>query len=44
MKLVLNNPELLYSLKQNSRQMIVSRYNKDIVWEAILNEYSKFAN
>jgi len=44
MKLVLNNPELLYSLKQNSRQMIVSRYNKNIVWEAILNEYNATLN
>ena len=38
MKLV-NNEPLFQKLKSNSRRMIVERYDQQLVWEAILNEY-----
>jgi glycosyltransferase involved in cell wall biosynthesis len=44
MQLVLTDPDLLYNLKSKSRQMIVSRYDKNVVWNALLEEYCKFAN
>ena len=31
---------LLHSLKQNARPMIVARYEQNVVWQEILNEYN----
>ncbi|NMH25344.1 glycosyltransferase family 4 protein [Flavobacterium sp. SE-s27] len=37
----LKEDEVLYEkLKQNSRSMIVSRYEQSVVWNALLNEYN----
>ena len=35
---------LYFNLKNNSRQMIQSRYDQKMVWEAILNEYKFLLN
>lgn len=40
MKQLLENKELYTQLKQNSRRMIVERYEQSVVWEAILQEYN----
>lgn len=39
MKKMMEDNDYREILKQNSRELIVSRYEKSIVWEAILNEY-----
>jgi glycosyltransferase involved in cell wall biosynthesis len=39
MKFVLNNPDLLQKMKDNSRKMIVERYEQRLVWENILKTY-----
>ncbi len=36
---LMNNKTLYNKLKTNSRRMIVERYEQQLVWEAILNEY-----
>lgn len=41
MKKYFSNEELLNKLKANARQMICSRYEQQIVWDAILEEYKK---
>lgn len=41
MKNIMNNDVFRTCLKQNSRSMIVSRYEQDMVWKAILAEYEK---
>jgi len=41
MLLMMENPELRNQLKQNAREMIVSRYEQKQVWEALLEEYKK---
>lgn len=41
MKKMIDNPILLDEMKQQTREMIVSRYQQEIVWKAILDEYSK---
>ena len=42
MKKVVSNSTLTSKLIGNSRQMIVSRYEQKVVWEAILSEYRTF--
>lgn len=38
----LSNNRILYSkLQQNSREMIIKRYEQKIIWEALLKEYQK---
>ena len=39
MKSILENNELTVRLKNNARHRIVSRYQQQVVWEAILKEY-----
>ena len=39
MELFITNKTLLSKLKSNARQMITSRYEQKIVWEALLAEY-----
>jgi glycosyltransferase involved in cell wall biosynthesis len=41
MLLLLENPDLRNQLKQNAREMITSRYEQKMVWEALLDEYRK---
>jgi glycosyltransferase involved in cell wall biosynthesis len=41
MLLLLNNNELRWHLKQNARKMITSRYEKKMLWEALLKEYKR---
>ncbi len=42
MKLLISDTDLELKMKNNSRQMIVNRYEQNIVWNAILEEYRKF--
>jgi len=42
MKKVVSNSSLTSTMISNSRQMIVSRYEQKVVWEAILSEYRTF--
>jgi glycosyltransferase involved in cell wall biosynthesis len=42
MKELATNSSLFNELKNNSRQMITSRYDQKLVWEAILSEYRTF--
>jgi hypothetical protein len=39
MKMMVDNVELRSQLQQNARPMIVSRYEQQLVWDAILAEY-----
>lgn len=41
MKKLLLNPEIVLEMHVNSRAMIVSRYEQEVVWKAILSEYKK---
>lgn len=41
MKLLLTNTSLITKMKNNAREMIVSRYEQKVVWEAILKEYKQ---
>lgn len=41
MKKMINDKVFRTSLKQNARPMIVSRYEQEVVWKAILAEYEK---
>ncbi|RZJ29700.1 MAG: glycosyltransferase family 1 protein [Flavobacterium sp.] len=36
------NKQLFQKLQKNARQMIASRYEQSVVWQAILNEYRTF--
>jgi glycosyltransferase involved in cell wall biosynthesis len=42
MKKILEDEILMSHLQQNARQMIVSRYEQSVVWQAILEEYKSF--
>jgi glycosyltransferase involved in cell wall biosynthesis len=42
MKNIINDTFLLNQMQNNARQMIVSRYEQSMVWEAILQEYKSF--
>ncbi len=44
MQLLFQNKELTAQLKNNARNLINSRYDKNIVWDGILNEYRKFVD
>jgi glycosyltransferase involved in cell wall biosynthesis len=35
------NSQLFYQLQTNSRSMIATRYNQQVIWEAIKNEYDQ---
>jgi glycosyltransferase involved in cell wall biosynthesis len=39
MKKMIEDNDLRTHLQQNSRKMIVSRFEQKVVWEAILSEY-----
>ncbi|MBN9303468.1 glycosyltransferase, partial [Dysgonomonas mossii] len=39
MELYLNNNALLAEHRSNSRKMIVSRYEQEIIWKTLLSEY-----
>lgn len=39
MRRILNDNDLIIRLKNNARNKIVSRYQQQVVWEAILSEY-----
>ena len=39
MKRIFEDKDLYIRLKNNAREMIVSRYQQKLVWEAVLNEY-----
>jgi glycosyltransferase involved in cell wall biosynthesis len=41
MRSMLENSALRNHLKQNAREMITSRYEQNMVWEALLEEYKK---
>lgn len=41
MKRLLEDQDLYRQLKNNAREMITSRYEQKLVWEAILSEYQK---
>ncbi len=42
MKKTHSDTDLCFKLQQNSRQLIVSRYEQSLVWNAILEEYRTF--
>ncbi|MDR1895904.1 MAG: glycosyltransferase family 4 protein [Prevotellaceae bacterium] len=44
MILLLENRDLRNHLKQNARRMITSRYEQQMVWDALLEEYQKLEN
>lgn len=44
MKKMIANPVLLDEMKQQTRERIVSRYKQEVVWNAILLEYSRCNN
>ena len=44
MKKMASETSLANEMKKNCRQMIVSKYNQKLVWEAILAEYRTFDN
>lgn len=41
MRLLLSNHELVASLASNARELIASRYQREVVWQAILDEYKQ---
>ena len=41
MELLLTDEDYFKKLKSNAREMIVSRYEQKVVWEAIIEEYKK---
>lgn len=41
---IYENKELYLKLKQNSRNLIISRYEQSIVWKALLDEYNFLVN
>jgi glycosyltransferase involved in cell wall biosynthesis len=42
MKKMHSDSDLCIKLQQNARQLIVSRYEQSLVWNAILEEYRTF--
>jgi glycosyltransferase involved in cell wall biosynthesis len=44
MLLLLNNSDLRIQLKQKSREMITSRYEQNVLWEALLEEYKNLTD
>jgi glycosyltransferase involved in cell wall biosynthesis len=43
-QLLASDKNLYISLRKNARGLIVSRYEQNVVWNAILNEYQKLSN
>jgi glycosyltransferase involved in cell wall biosynthesis len=41
MKKILSEDEFRIKLKQNARNMIASRYEQQVVWEGVLEEYKR---
>jgi glycosyltransferase involved in cell wall biosynthesis len=41
MCIFLTNNDLLQKCKNNSRQLVIERYDRNLVWNAILNEYKR---
>ena len=41
MKYCLESPNEVLKAKMNSRELITSRYEQELVWEAILKEYKE---
>jgi glycosyltransferase involved in cell wall biosynthesis len=41
MRKIISNKEYYEKLKNNSRKMILERYDQQLVWQAILNEYKE---
>ena len=41
MKYCLENPNEVEKAANNSRELITSRYEQKIIWEALLEEYQK---
>jgi hypothetical protein len=39
MKLILTNTNLNFTLQKNARSVICERYERSMVWDAILKEY-----
>ena len=39
MSKIVNEKDYFLNLKSNSRQMITSRFEQNIIWESILKEY-----
>ncbi|WP_406844504.1 glycosyltransferase family 4 protein [Flavobacterium soyae] len=44
MQRIINDSELNNILRKKSREMIVSRYDQKVIWNAILEEYKKLEN
>jgi len=44
MERMINNPDWNTSLRKKSREMIVSRYDQAVIWNAILDEYKILEN
>lgn len=40
----IENDSMLEIMRQNARKMIVNRYEQNVVWKAILEEYNSFEN
>ncbi|MFM2229269.1 MAG: N-diacetylbacillosaminyl-diphospho-undecaprenol alpha,3-N-acetylgalactosaminyltransferase [Bacteroidota bacterium] len=41
MKLLVSNTDVLETMKQVSRSMIINRYEQDVIWQALLEEYQQ---
>ncbi len=44
MQELIENKDLYLHLKNNAREMITSRYEQRVVWEALLEEYRRLTN
>lgn len=44
MQMLFEDSLLLTRLKENARALIVARYDQQMVWDALLNEYKKISN
>ncbi|SEO49915.1 Glycosyltransferase involved in cell wall bisynthesis [Flavobacterium sp. CF108] len=44
MQRMISDSKLKNTLKEKSREMIVSRYDQKVIWDAILDEYKKLEN
>lgn len=44
MKFLYYNKSVLNKLRNNARDMIISRFQQEYVWKSILNEYNKYKN
>mgnify|MGYP003635338846 FL=1 len=41
MKYMLNNPEKVKTMSQNSRSKIIANYEQELVWKSLLQEYNQ---